>query len=135
MWIRTESFQKLLAEGRWKVEFFSGEADNAPKSRYPLVRLGEIVQESQKALDPQTEPNRLFNYLGLEHVKSVTGDLVGFQPRSGSEILSRSKVFSEGNVLYGRLRPYLNKVYLAVGIVSEGICSGEFFVLFPDRSL
>jgi hypothetical protein len=34
-------------------------------------------------------------------------------------------------VLYGRLRPYLNKVFVADGRVGEGLCSGEFFVLTP----
>jgi hypothetical protein len=33
---------------------------------------------------------------------------------------------------YGRLRAYLNKVYVAVDPVVEGICSTEFFVLKPD---
>lgn len=38
--------------------------------------------------------------------------------------------FAEGDVLYGRMRPYLNKVWLAD---REGLCSGEFIV-FPGPS-
>ena len=37
--------------------------------------------------------------------------------------------------MYGRLRPYLNKVFLACREVPEGICSGEFYVLVPETGL
>jgi hypothetical protein len=57
---------------------------------------------------------------------------VDFEPKYGSNILSRSKVFRENDVLYGRLRPNLNKVFLAEPPISEGVCSGEFYVLIPD---
>lgn len=129
MWVKTERLQSLVRAGRWKVEYFAGVPETVPDSPHALVRLRDIVKESRLSVDPQTEPNRLFNYLGLEHVESLTGDLVGFAPKRGGEIRSRSKVFQAGDVLYGRLRPYLNKVYLAEGEVDHGICSGEFFVL------
>jgi restriction endonuclease S subunit len=73
--------------------------------------------------------------LGLEHIQSFTGELVGFSPRPAASIKSRSKVFRAGDVLYGRLRPYLNKVWLVRGEVSEGICSTEFLVLIPNTDL
>ncbi len=45
------------------------------------------------------------------------------------EIKSVSKRFYKDDVLYGRLRPYLNKVYLANKPIEEGLCSNEFIVL------
>lgn len=36
--------------------------------------------------------------------------------------------FKPGDVLYGRLRPYLNKVWLAT---FAGVCSTEFHVMRP----
>jgi hypothetical protein len=134
MWGAVEPFARLKAAGRWDVEAFAGTAHAAAESAYPLVRLGELVRESREALEPRRQPGRLFHYLGLEHVEPLTGDLVGFAPRRGSEIRSRSKIFRAGYVLYGRLRPALNKVYLARGPVAEGICSTEFFVLVPDAA-
>jgi type I restriction enzyme, S subunit len=44
-------------------------------------------------------------------------------------IRSSSFRFSTGDVLYGRMRPYLNKVWVAE---FDGICSAEFLV-FPSR--
>lgn len=40
---------------------------------------------------------------------------------------SSSLRFSKGDVLYGKMRPYLNKVWVAE---FDGVCSAEFLV-FP----
>src|SRR6185437_6336139 len=97
---------------------------------YPLVPLKDLVEERREFLDPQRYPDHLFHYLSLEHIMPVTGDLVdGYEPKKGQAILSRCKVFRCGDILYGRLRPSLNKVFVVDGTISEGICSGEFYVL------
>jgi len=132
MWIDTKEFADIAADGRWKVEFFSGIPSSTVDSVFDLVELWQLVEEAKGSVDPQEFPEKSFNYLSLEHVESLTGDLVGFEPRPGKEIMSRAKVFREGNILYGRLRPYLNKVFVADGKVCDGICSGEFYVLEVD---
>lgn len=65
-------------------------------------------------------------YIGMEHIESGTGKLKGYE--SSNSILSNSFKFSKGDVLYGRLRPYLRKVYIAD---FDGCCSTE---IFPIRS-
>jgi type I restriction enzyme M protein len=132
---RVLPFSDLVSQGRWKVEFFLSNGGGSKSTAYPLVCLRDVLRERREALDPQEHPGNLFIYLGLEHVQPVTGDLtVGYQPREGREVLSRSKVFRRGDVLYGRLRPMLNKVFVGDERVQEGICSGEFYVLVPDTS-
>ena len=126
-------FAALVAQGRWKVEFFCNEGVSPKCVRYPTVALKDILRERRAALNPQAYPDHVFNYLGLEHVQPVTGDLVEYEARNGSQVLSRSKVFREGDLLYGRLRPSLNKVFVADDFLPEGICSGEFYVLVPDQ--
>ena len=135
MWLTTALFSELQKRARWKVEFFCGDSASKPETAFDAVPLREVFEERREFLDPQVYPDHVFNYLGLEHVQSLTGDLVDFRPQPGKEILSRCKVFRRGDVLYGRLRPYLNKVFLACGQVSEGICSGEFYVLTPETSI
>jgi type I restriction enzyme, S subunit len=75
-----------------------------------------IVQSSNRSELP---------FIGLEHVEAETMKLLG----SGlaRDMKSHSLYFSSGNVLYGRLRPYLNKVFRPD---FEGACSAEFIV-FP----
>src|SRR5436309_1066967 len=135
MWTCVVSMSQIHEASRWKVEFFCNEA--APKANiaFAWVPLEKVVDERKESLDPQSYPDHRFNYLGLENVGSVTGDLVSFVPRYGKEVRSRSKIFREGDVLYGRLRPYLNKVFLAGDQISSGICSGEFFVLKPRANI
>jgi hypothetical protein len=129
---RVVPFTALVAQARWKVEFFVSEHAGAKSTAYPLVRLKDVLANRREFLDPQKFPDHLFHYLGLEHVQPLTGDLTdGYQPGRGRAVLSRCKVFRRGDILYGRLRPSLNKVFVADGMISEGICSGEFYVLTP----
>lgn len=135
MWVGIKKAKDVIQNGRWNVEFYTQElVESRLNSVYPFVSLGDIVSESRAATDPQNEPEKLFNYIGLENVKSLTGELVKFTPLLGNDIKSRSKVFKQGNILYGRLRPSLNKVFAALGEPSEGICSNEFVVLIPNNN-
>jgi type I restriction enzyme S subunit len=65
-------------------------------------------------------------YIALEHVESWTGRL---RP-TGPEVTFDSQVkrFRAGDVLFGKLRPYLAKVTRAP---RDGVCVGEFLVLRP----
>ena len=71
------------------------------------------------------------NYIGLANIASHTGELAGFSPVKGESILSSSVSFRQGDILFGRMRPYLNKVWVDE---FDGICSGEALVFRPDRS-
>lgn len=128
------NFNILCEHGRWKVEFFlptDGQYGEANLSSKHLVPLRSLVRERKETVDPASLGGAEVNYLSLEHIQTFTGELVGFSPRPASNIKSRSKVFRANDVLYGRLRPNLNKVWLSRGDVSEGICSTEFLVLVP----
>jgi restriction endonuclease S subunit len=132
MWIKEINVAKLRNQEKWSVEPFRNEIKSHFQSVYPLAILGDLVELRKDSINPQDAPDTLFNYVGLENVESLTGDLINFESRFGREIRSRSKIFYADDILYGRLRPYLNKVYLACGRVSSGICSTEFYVLIPD---
>ena len=130
MWTGTAKKTALDHLGRWSVDLFSGgDSRKAHASELPYVSLGELFRESKSTRDPQNTPNELFTYIGMENVESNTGSLTGNLTRIGREIKSRSKVVSAGQILYGRLRPNLNKVCLFDGAQQNVICSTEFFVL------
>lgn len=70
-------------------------------------------------------------YIGLEDVEAGSGR---YKPTDGTSRQSEDStvgIFYEGDVLYGKLRPYLRKV-----IVSdlEGYCSTEFLVLKAEKT-
>ncbi len=60
-------------------------------------------------------------YIGLENIESGSGRYID----TISEIEGMANRFCKNNVLFGKLRPYLSKVYLAE---KDGICSPEFIV-------
>ena len=62
-------------------------------------------------------------FVGLEHIEAHSTKMLGMGHTS--DVKSAGSYFAHGDVLYGRLRPYLNKVYMA-GF--EGLASGEFIV-------
>lgn len=67
-------------------------------------------------------------YIGLEHIESGTGKLLESTEISQPE--SSVDVFKKGDVLFGKLRPYLAKVYSPE---FDGVCSGEFLTLIPKQ--
>ena len=92
-------------------------------SGWVQVALGTVIQPKNERLSPTEAPEA--KYLGLEHVEAHTNAILGTVPASA--MTSSSVTFVAGDVLYGRMRPYLNKV---VRPNFDGLASAEFIV-FP----
>ena len=69
-------------------------------------------------------------FIGLQHVEAHTMRLV--ETGLTDDVKSSASYFGPRDILYGRLRPYLNKVYQPN---FEGLASGEFIVFPHQRSL
>lgn len=83
------------------------------------VRLGAVCNASkEKSNDFSNE----IKYIGLEHLEKDKG-IVGFS--SADKVKSTKNAFQEGQILYGRLRPYLNKHDIAS---FSGVCSTDILV-------
>ena len=83
------------------------------------VRLGAVCYASkEKSNDFSNE----IKYIGLEHLEKDKG-IVGFS--SADKVKSTKNAFQEGQILYGRLRPYLNKHDIAS---FSGVCSTDILV-------
>ena len=87
--------------------------------------MGEVV-----SLDRQQAMHMDLPYVGLEDIEGHTGRFVG--PIGPRTVQSTTFRFTREHVLYGRLRPYLNKV-LAPDF--EGHCSTEIIPLVPAHSV
>jgi type I restriction enzyme S subunit len=95
------------------------------KKGWQIKKLGEVC-----VLDKHQGIHKNLPYVGLEHVESHTGRFVGSTEPVG--VKSSTFKFSSEHVLYGRLRPYLNKVMLPD---FTGHCSTEIFPLKPRSGL
>ncbi len=93
-----------------------------------LEEVAPIQSNSIQSLDP----DKLYNYISLEHIESNTGRLINFAPTLGAEIKSSKIAFTREHVLYGKLRPYLNKVFVPD---FDGICTTELVPLLPKKEV
>src|ERR1700719_590934 len=95
------------------------------KDGWQTKTLGEVCD-----LDKCQGIHKNLPYVGLEQIESHTGRFIGsIEPL---EVKSSTFKFSREHVLYGRLRPYLNKVMLPD---FTGHCSTEIFPLKPRPGL
>ncbi len=88
-----------------------------------IEKLKFIAPERRTKLDKVPVGTK---YIGLEHIESGTGRLI--ESGENTEPESSVNVFNKGDVLFGKLRPYLAKVYSPD---FDGVCSGEFLTLVP----
>ena len=96
---------------------------NVQSDNMKVAKLGEVVNFKREQLNAPIE-----NYLSLAHVQSGTGELANVSDTASGKCYA----FRSDDVLFSRLRPYLNKVHRAE---SDGCCSVEFHVLrVQDRS-
>lgn len=64
--------------------------------------------------------------LDLEDIEKGAGILLNRTTNKEKNVKSNKYKFNKGNVLYGKLRPYLNKVIIAP---EDGVCTTEIFPL------
>ena len=98
--------------------------DAIKSSKYKSVRLKDIVAFRKEIITDSFE----LPYVGLENIESNTGFYVPSVEEK--ESFNSALKFESGDVLFPKLRPYLNKVYFAK---LNGICSTEFHVLTSNN--
>lgn len=100
--------------------------DRFVASRLAVSELVEIVSDT---VHPGDDPGDAREFVGLEHIAQHLGVKIASRP-VGMET-GRKFRFRSGDVLYGYLRPYQNKVWIAS---HGGLCSVEQFVLRCDSA-
>jgi type I restriction enzyme, S subunit len=93
-------------------------------TNWVLKSLGELCGLRRDYVEPTT--SNIDHYVALEHVDSGRTTLARWG--ANNDLRSLKARFSAGEILYGKLRPYLDKAVLAS---CEGICSTELLVLQP----
>src|SRR3990167_687463 len=119
--------QKLFTEGLKGEPQKETEIGLVPKS-WQVVELGDVCIQRKEAFTPTT--NGKGRYVGLEHIQ--TGEFRLPSYGNESEVRSAKYKFYEEDILYGKLRPYLDK---AVLVDISGICSTDIIVLRGNERL
>ena len=89
----------------------------------PLGAVADIVTEG---VDPEVSP--LAMHVAPDNMESSTGRLLPCRTVAEDQVKSRNFQFKEGDVLYTKLRPYLNKVVRAP---FDGLCSSDVLPIRP----
>lgn len=97
----------------------------APKAFAQRRQLGEILEFRNEIIHPKDNPSGKATFVGLEHIERDTGVRIGSMQIELSKMTGRRARFQSGDIVYGYLRPYLNKVWIAE---FDGICSVDQYV-------
>ena len=119
-----EWFVRLRLPGHEHVKV----KDGVPEG-WERKRLSELCTDIRESIDPKTLPPDTA-YIGLEHIprRSITLSDWG----TAAEIDSSKFKFTEGDILFGKIRPYFHKVgFTLVG----GITSSDAIVIRPTARL
>lgn len=95
-------------------------------AHWRVVQLGEVMTLRRGTVSPQEFPNA--RYIGLEHIDSGEINIRRFGYAVDTK--SAKAIFQAGDILYGKLRPYLDKAALSEW---DGVCSTDILVLMPRQ--
>ena len=120
--------QELIKQGKIKKEkpLPAIEEDEVPfeiPSTWKWVRLGDISNYNQRKSKISYKDISLSTWsLDLEDIEKDTARIIQKRYAKDREIKGDRYIFNKGQILFGKLRPYLKKYLIAPG---EGVCSME----------
>ncbi|MDP2857400.1 MAG: restriction endonuclease subunit S [Bacillota bacterium] len=117
---------KTLPAAYLRAAFGSPEAETWPKKL-----LGDVLRIRNEVVHPQDNPSGPATFVGLEHIESGTGRRLGSVAVEKAALTGRKPCFYKGDIVYGYLRPYLNKVWVAD---CDGLCSVDQYVYSVDQN-
>ena len=117
-----ERYQNIIGGAKQVINNYR---PNVVPVKFVNTTLGDLFDIVQDTIDPTNNSGRV-NYVGLENIESCTGKFVGQIENEFSAIKSTKRVFKQSDILFGKLRPALNKVAVAE---FDGICSTDIIVL------
>ena len=100
--------------------FFGGFLPKSKKNRREQLEQWKYVPATMILYEA---PHRIEKYVGLEHIES--GQRTTEKYDSSENVLADSYIFQKGDLLYSKLRPYLDKCIIAD---FDGICTTELIV-------
>ncbi|HUT57851.1 MAG TPA: N-6 DNA methylase, partial [Phycisphaerae bacterium] len=120
--------ERIALNGEYNLSGERYREGSSAASAWPLVTVGQVFRKSERTVLPESL-NGPVTYIGLENIVQNTGEITGsVVTEKPSEIKSLKNLFKPRDILYGKLRPNLNKVWLAD---RSGICSTDIFVIEP----
>ncbi|MBS1943050.1 MAG: restriction endonuclease subunit S, partial [Bacteroidetes bacterium] len=119
-----EGYQRVIDGARQVVAHYKPRITIDPQ--WEMVELGEVFSKVTDQVLPTLISELMVNYVALENITQGTGTIHGNTDVDPKSIKSAKTLFRKDDILYGKLRPNLNKVLLAG---CDGICSTDIYVV------
>jgi len=130
-------FSDLVSDKRFEAEYYHPlrmkTLETLKKTNFEIVPLSSIATIRRETIDPQNYYDVVFNYVELKNVP-FGGFGTIFVKVLGKNLDSTKLRFKKEDILFSKIRTYLNKVVLVLKYIEEGICSTEFVVLKIDKN-
>lgn len=111
--------------------FKQTEAGKIP-SDWLLRPFSRVAKIASGQVDPKYEPYASMALVAPDHIESATGRLLKIETAKEQNAISGKYLFSKGDVVYSKIRPYLKKVILAN---FDGLCSADMYPLRPSNDV
>lgn len=103
-----------------------GDPRSNPKG-FEVKKLKGIAKINRESITSEKILNNT-KYVGLEHIEKETGIILNYEIVNNGELKSNKFIFNQTMLLYGKLRPYLNKIAIPY---FSGICSTDILPILP----
>jgi type I restriction enzyme S subunit len=117
--------QTLLTKGTGHTKFKMTEIGEIPEE-WNVKELYQVSELRKETIEPMKKMSE--HYVGLENISS--GQLRIFSYGDVTNLKSSKFKFKKGDILYGKLRPYLDKVALAE---TDGVCSTDIIPILSKN--
>ncbi|MCR0523235.1 N-6 DNA methylase [[Clostridium] innocuum] len=118
-----DGYQQIIAGARAVVSNYKPTI--SINEMWKMVSVGDLFEVVTDTVNPANETGTVA-YIGLENIESGTGKIIGKLECEINTIKSTKRVFRNTDILFGKLRPALNKVAFPN---RNGVCSTDIIVL------
>lgn len=118
-----DGYQQIIAGARTVVSNYTPII--SANEMWKTVTVGDLFEVVTDTVNPANETGTV-SYIGLENIESGTGKIIGKLECDINTIKSTKRVFKNTDILFGKLRPALNKVAFPN---KNGVCSTDIIVL------
>jgi restriction endonuclease S subunit len=127
-------FDEIEQTLRFDAEHYQPKYEQVKKfiadSGYKVKKLREVVEISDKKIEPSSQPTELFSYIEIANINPSTGEIEEVNQVKGYEAPSRARMLvKKGDILVSSLLGSLDNVGLVPDEFDGAIASTGFFVI------
>ena len=109
--------------------------DSFRRGKFELKKLKEVVEFSNKQIDPKKEPNRLFKYIQIQNIDEVNHKISSYTPVLGKDAPGRAKMLiKEGDILLPILGGSLKSIAIIPKEFDNEVATNGFAILRTNNT-